>query len=368
MVRGISIAVFFAVASSTAASQQRIDSSHSGSWFDPAASGHGFNFQLLPNRIGIMFWYSFDANGRPIFFYGQTAQPIAVEATEARFDALFVDGMRFGEFNPNSVRRHPWGTMTIRFPSCAVAALTYSGSGSLQFPSAPSGTGTIALSKLADSNGQECGAAALPGQWRGLVESGSVTDVVSIILLPDGTVAYFNLDSDVGGLGRWTLDGTTLRATLRACAVGSTQNCVSITASGTIKPHVALNATFTASDGSAGRLSLEPSRTTGRQVALSEIAGQYQDGGGLTATVQTNGDFTATDSVTRCSYRGRITQPTFGRNHFAVTSTVSGCSLTGPLTGAATIGDFNAYGDNRFLEVILDGGTHGPSLIRAGRN
>lgn len=368
MIRHTFIAALAASACIPALAQERIDGTHTGSWFDPAASGHGFNFQLLPNRIGILYWYAYDATGRPIFFYGQTPQPIPVDATEARFETLYLEGMRFGTFDPSARRSYTWGTMSLRFPTCGRATLNYSGTSSPQFPNAPSGSGTIALTKLADTHGQECGATGLPGMWRGLVSDGTQADLVAIILLPDGSAAYFNEDAEVGGLGRWTLDGTRLRATLRACAVSPPTNCVDVIASGTLKPQVALNATFTASDGSAGRMTIEPTRSVSRPTALAALAGQYRDGTGLTASVQANGEFTATDSVTRCSYRGQISQPTFGRNHFAVTSTVSGCPLTGPLTGAAVVGDAGEFGDNRLLEVILTGGTHGPTLIRARRD
>ncbi len=367
MLRRLAFAAAAAFVCTSVIAQQRIDSTHTGSWFDPAASGHGFNFQLLPNRIGILFWYSFDASGRPIFFYGQTEQPIGVDAIEARFTTLFVDGMRFGEFNPNAIRRHSWGSMTIRFPSCASATLSYAGAGSPQFPNAPTGSGTLTLSKLADARGFECGAAAVPAIWEGFVQSGTTSRFATAIALPDGTFAYFN-DANEGGVGRWSLEGQTLRATVNVCTAGLPATCASNALTGTLRPQVAINGTFTSLGGTQGRISMQPDRASDRPMRLADLAGQYREAPNFTATVLANGQFNALDSLTRCSYQGTFTQPIPGRNLFSVAATVSGCAVSGPLVGAASIIDFDAFGDGRLLQVILDGGTHGPGIVQATRD
>lgn len=361
-----------------ASAQERIDGTHAGSWFDPATPGHGFSFQLLPDRRGLLYWYTYDTAGRPIFLFGQTAQPIAVDATEVRFETFFLEGMRFPNFNPTDRRMHPWGSMTMRFASCGRASLNFTGAASAQSPNAPSGSGTINLVKLADSHAAECGpTASLPGLWLGEVTDGPALEGLDhddiVVALPDGTLAYFDDDDREaeGGLGRWSIEGNTVRATVRICPARSVRNCDSMNMTGSIIPKVAFNGDFIESDGKRGTFSFERANPALRPRTLADLAGSFDAEVAprvtMRMTVGANGEFSATDPATRCVYQGRMTQPAFGRNVFAINLAVSGCPASGSVNGAVVLTDSARFGDNRRLTVLIDGLTHGPALIQGHR-
>ncbi len=95
-----------------------------GIWFEPATSGQGFDINVLDNdRFAVMF-YGHRNNGANLILNGVTQRRLRYGDTFI-VDLTTVTGGRFGNFDPNLIRRDPWGTLTLRFDSCerAVAIL-----------------------------------------------------------------------------------------------------------------------------------------------------------------------------------------------------------------------------------------------------
>jgi hypothetical protein len=120
-----------------------------GSWYDPAHSGHGFNFEVVgsgANKIMLGYWYTYDAAGNPSWVIGTGP----VSGDSAHLNAWTNSGGAFGNsFNPNNVATIPWGTLDVHFSSCNQGTLQFSPSN----PVLPSGSMPISrLTILYNSN------------------------------------------------------------------------------------------------------------------------------------------------------------------------------------------------------------------------
>jgi len=113
-----------------------------GSWYDPAHSGHGFNFEVVgsgANKIMLGYWYTYDAAGKPTWVIGTGP----VTGNSAQLTAWTNSGGAFGNsFDPHNVQTIPWGTLTVSFSSC--------NQGTLQFnPGNPAlASGSMPISRL----------------------------------------------------------------------------------------------------------------------------------------------------------------------------------------------------------------------------
>ncbi len=103
-----------------------IGPAHSGSWFPPSQSGHGFSMEFGQTSSGaplaVVYWYIYDDQGNPMFMVG-TGTP-----EDDRVTITFESpvGMIFGEFDPDSVIREVGGTGEIVFTDRDNAAFSYS--------------------------------------------------------------------------------------------------------------------------------------------------------------------------------------------------------------------------------------------------
>jgi hypothetical protein len=93
----------------------RDGSRHSGYWYDPAQSGHGFQVELQDNNQVFLTWYTFAANGERLWVTaigsvnGNTATLNAYEATGGSFPPAF---------DPTQVQVLPWGSFELTFNTC----------------------------------------------------------------------------------------------------------------------------------------------------------------------------------------------------------------------------------------------------------
>ena len=92
-----------------------IGPAHSGSWYNPDQSGHGFSIEfgyfVDGTPYSVVYWYTYDSAGNPIFMIGQGV-PVG-DRLEVAFQSPV--GMKFGEFNPASVTREDGGTAVFEF-------------------------------------------------------------------------------------------------------------------------------------------------------------------------------------------------------------------------------------------------------------
>ena len=102
-----------------------IGPAHSGSFFNADQSGHGFSMEfgeLAPGApFAGVYWYSYDDLGNPIFMLG-----IGVpdgNTLEVTFESPV--GMKYGEFDPETVVREPGGTAVFEFSDRDNATFSY---------------------------------------------------------------------------------------------------------------------------------------------------------------------------------------------------------------------------------------------------
>jgi cytochrome c553 len=98
----------------------------SGSWYDPASSGQGFNLAVTQGNVLAVTFYGHRNNGNNLFLVGSTVhRPRYGEVFS--IPLLAVEGGRFGGFDPAQIRRPPWGRVDLRFLDCRTAEATLDG-------------------------------------------------------------------------------------------------------------------------------------------------------------------------------------------------------------------------------------------------
>ncbi len=122
--------------------------SRSGSWFDPAHNGEGWQVEELPDGRNQVYWFTYDERG-------EQAWTIGVSATGGdRFEIernLRPVGARFGaDFNPAAVQLVEWGRLRFDFPGCE------RGSASWESALPGFGSGTLAPTRLTRLAGTAC--------------------------------------------------------------------------------------------------------------------------------------------------------------------------------------------------------------------
>jgi hypothetical protein len=102
-----------------------IGPAHSGSFFNAGQNGHGFSIEfgyLAPGVVfGIVYWYTYDDLGNPIFLVGN-GTPVG-NTLEITFESPV--GMKYGEFDPGTVTREPGGTAVFVFSDRDNATFSY---------------------------------------------------------------------------------------------------------------------------------------------------------------------------------------------------------------------------------------------------
>ena len=111
----------------TALSDQAPDigPAHSGSWYYPDQSGHGFSMEFGETSDGsplaLVYWYTYDSLGNPMFMIG-TGVPEHNRVT-IQFQSPY--GMMFGMFDPDSVIREDSGIGIFEFDDKNNASFDY---------------------------------------------------------------------------------------------------------------------------------------------------------------------------------------------------------------------------------------------------
>lgn len=128
------------------------DTSVSGLWFDQALGGQGFSIQSSPdgsdnNGQLVVFWYTFDADGSPMWLIMQgflDGNTLAGDAFRFVSDGFGPDALSGGTSSDL------WGRLSFEFNSCQQATVSYD-------PVLPGYTsGTLNLSRLSFQNGVGC--------------------------------------------------------------------------------------------------------------------------------------------------------------------------------------------------------------------
>jgi len=97
---------------------------HSGSWYNPEQSGHGFSVEFGlggDEPYAVVYWYVYDDAGNPIFMQGE-GRP---EGNRLEVDFISPVGMDYGSFDPAAVERQPGGRGVFVFSDSENATFSY---------------------------------------------------------------------------------------------------------------------------------------------------------------------------------------------------------------------------------------------------
>lgn len=91
-----------------------------GNWFDPATAGQGFSLALLSEGgISVIFFGHRDDGGNLILVGAAERRPRFGQTVEITLST--VSGGRFTALDPDRIRYEDWGSLRLRFESCAAA-------------------------------------------------------------------------------------------------------------------------------------------------------------------------------------------------------------------------------------------------------
>jgi hypothetical protein len=119
-----------------------------GSWYDPAQSGHGLHIEVLPDNRFLAAWFTFSPVGtEQAWFLGVGDY----SGNTATIDSVVqpTGGAWIPNFDRSRVVNNPWGTLTFTFADC--------GHGRVDFDSIRGyGKGSMNLTRLTQPDGLAC--------------------------------------------------------------------------------------------------------------------------------------------------------------------------------------------------------------------
>lgn len=158
----------------------------SGSWYDPAQSGHGLMLEVIDRGVAVVTWYTFDPAGTPLWLAGAGR----VQGSVLEVPVQTLSGGRFPpQFDPARVQRQAWGTLRIEFTGCDDATLRWA-------PSAAGfAAGSMPLKRLSGIHGTRCNGEEEFGETRRFAfERGAQGFSVLFADKPPGEESFYELD------------------------------------------------------------------------------------------------------------------------------------------------------------------------------
>ena len=119
----------------------------SGTWYDPAQSGHGLFLEVLPDNRLLAGWFAFNPVGTAQAWFWGVGTYSGDTATITSV-VMPTGGSWIPNFNPSSIVHNPWGTLTFRFTDCD--------HGIVSFNSPSFGAGSMSLTRLTQPLGLSC--------------------------------------------------------------------------------------------------------------------------------------------------------------------------------------------------------------------
>lgn len=106
-----------------------LPSGFTGIWYDPATSGQGFTFEVLPDQRLLVLFNGFTEAGERLPLTGDYSHDQGVVfGRSLRVPLYRTRGRGFASFDPTDVVREPWGDAHVTFTDCSHAELSISGS------------------------------------------------------------------------------------------------------------------------------------------------------------------------------------------------------------------------------------------------
>jgi len=120
-----------------------------GSWYDPARDGEGYNIEIIGSSLEpqmLAYFYTYDDTGNQMWLVGTGS----VSGDTATVPMQVTSGAVFGPgFDPADVIREDWGTVTFIFSSCDAGTATYNST--MGF-----GSGTSNIERVSSVTGLSC--------------------------------------------------------------------------------------------------------------------------------------------------------------------------------------------------------------------
>jgi len=328
---------------------------YSGSWYNPSQTGHGFSIEVISPERSIVYWYAYDPAGNPIFLYADgTHSGDRIEA-----QVYFLQGMVWGDFNPDVNQLFDWGTLIITFDDCDHATARYDSV--LEHNGEPYGAGEIPLVRLASINGFQCSPIPVAGLYEGNFYSDTLQQTIPgfAVIAPGGEFSVLVSESMVG-VGRWTASGKDFSG--NAKVLGTVPGQTSVISD------LSMSAVFSAGYRMVGEYAVDQSDTGSfdlfavpalyrKQIPLADIAGTYRvstmvTGASGTLTLSESGSLSGSDSY-GCTYTGQVSLPDPQFNMIEFSIKVAACSSwNGTYRGYGAQIDDQELGDFRVIRLV----------------
>lgn len=353
-----------AVASAPAAA---IDPSYSGSWYRPSESGAGFNLEIFSDERALLYWYTYNDDGDPIWLYSEGV----IDGDAIDFDTYYSDGKTFS--NPEAPRENRiWGKVLMEFTGCNTATISYDSTLS-GIPNSPEGTREVPVERLVNIASLPC-RQEMAGYWQGFHMDMTLPDWegdLRGVTTEDGRLFLMSDESDEVFIGTYAMDGDRFEFEYEICPRGE-DFCYP--AEGWAQPGEFASRDFVSGWGASTQFGTMPFRMSyrtlyDRQVTLASLAGTWEleeEGVLTTVTVGADGALTGSDDQ-GCTYSGQISTIDGNFNVFDYQGGVSGCT-TQTWSGVIVNADgLDGQGDRDVLELYVDTGSGGTavSLYRA---
>ena len=142
----------------------------SGQWYNPTRDGEGLFVEIVETANGgqqiSVAWFTYDLDGFQMWLVGNIV--LEGNPTSVTIPVIVTNGPKFGQdYDKADLNRLSWGTLTLTFPDCNSALLSY-------VSSAPGfGSGAINLTRLTSLTQVRCTNAPppvgglTPGRWNG---------------------------------------------------------------------------------------------------------------------------------------------------------------------------------------------------------
>jgi hypothetical protein len=357
---------------STQAGAIDINRYHSGTWVNYSQLGHGFNIQVLPGGITIVYWYVYHPDGTPTFLIGVGTNDGKITSGSVYYNT----GMKFGEFNPADVTETEWGSFTLTFEACDSAIFEYVSV--LQHEGVPYGAGTIPISKYIGIEGMPCSDNRYAGLYRGYLKSQSLWPIYLenmpmafpgvAILAPDG---FFKLLAENGWMagGTWEVqDYSDVDKALVATGTAFSLNYDVFGSGGVFD----LNGPIVAEQGTVGSYYHQfgdygdhglyaTSALYQQEVTMGRLEREYGmlDEFGVQAGLLT---ISATGAMAGsfdngCGLTGQVSIPNPGFNLLTLDLDLANCGdRSGPFTGYGFLDDLPHWGESFDLILLTDNG------------
>lgn len=344
---------------------------YSGAWYNTSQTGHGFSLEVISPERSLAFWYAYDPFGNPIFLYAEGTNV----GNTIQAQVYYLQGMIWGEFDPDTSEMYDWGQLTITFRDCNNATLQYSST--LTYQSGEEfGSGQMPLVHLASIEGHRCTDYPIAGIYAGSAYSYSDDETYSGwgIVNEQGRITFVSEDGVVVD-GQVSVSGGT-KGSFSASGksayfiAGEYYQTGGFSASGTFNPDmIGVNYNIPGMSDTGWLEIHRLSRWTNSSVYPSDLSGNwssynYVTGASVPITVNADGSFLVTDSF-GCRYDGRVTIPNAELNVLNVSANVSGCGLaSGTFTGnGAYFEDENVYFGGKDAILLIAWNSQGDAAV-----